>query len=115
MAKNDPNNSVTLVGRLAGVTERELPSGDALVSFRLIVDRPAHSRGPSGRVRVDALECSAYLASVRRRVLALSEGETVSMSGCLRRRFWRSSGGPMSVVEVEALTLTRVRESAVSR
>ena len=115
MAKNDPHNVVNLVGRLAKVTERELPSGDVLVAFRLIVDRPAHSRGPSGRVRVDAIECSAYLAGVRRRVLGLEEGTTVEVTGSLRRRFWRSVTGPMSVIEVEAVSLRRLPEGAVSR
>ncbi len=115
MAKNDPHNGVTLVGRLAKVTERDLPSGDTLVAFRLIVDRPPRSRGPSGRVRVDAIECSAYVASVRRRVLGLEEGATVEVSGSLRRRFWRSGTGPMSVIEVEAISLRRIARGAVSR
>jgi len=108
MPATDPHNTVTLVGRLAGVTERELPSGNALVGFRLVIDRPVHHRGPSGRVRVDAIECSAYLAGVRRRLLTLPEGTNVEVSGSLRRRFWRGASGPMSVVEVEATGLRRV-------
>jgi single-strand DNA-binding protein len=37
-------NTVTLCGRLAAEPEqRELPSGDTLLTFRLVVDRPARS------------------------------------------------------------------------
>jgi|DEB0MinimDraft_3_1074331.scaffolds.fasta_scaffold00086_3 single-strand DNA-binding protein len=115
MSKTDPCNSVTLTGRLAAVTERDLPSGDTLVAFRLIVDRPPGRRGPSGRIRVDALECSAYLAALRRRLLCLPEGASVEVTGSLRRRFWRSANGPTSIIEVEAVSVRRVTEAAVPR
>lgn len=115
MSKSDPRNTVTLIGRLAAVAERPLPSGDALVTFRVVINRPAHQRGPSGRVRVDAIECSAYLSSVRRRALSLPDGSTVEVSGSLRRRFWRSGSGPSSVVEVEVASLRRVPEGAMPR
>lgn len=115
MAKPTPENSVTLMGRLAGARERPLPSGDTLVSFRVVVDRPPQGRGPSGRVRVDALECTAYRADVRRRALALPEGSVVEVVGSLRRRFWRSGAGPASIIEVEAVALRRITETGVPR
>ena len=108
-------NTVTLIGRLAGARETTLPSGDVLVSFRVVVDRPVRERGPSGRVRVDALECSAYRSDVRRRALALPEGTVVEVTGRLRRRFWRAGSAPASRIEVEAATLTRVAGEPVAR
>ncbi len=42
-------NEVLLVGRVAAVAEeRELPSGDLLSTFRLVVDRPPGVRGTAG-------------------------------------------------------------------
>ena len=48
-----PVNEVRLCGRLAAEPEeRVLPSGDSLVTFRLVVARPAsRRRGPAGRTR----------------------------------------------------------------
>lgn len=108
-------NDVTLIGRIAGAAERQLPSGDALVTFRVIVDRPKRDRGPSGRVRVDAVECSARTVTLGRRVMATAEGAVVEVRGSLRRRFWRGPAGPTSVVEVEARSLRRIDPGPVPR
>ncbi|NHC14228.1 single-stranded DNA-binding protein [Motilibacter deserti] len=105
-------NEILLVGRLADAAqERELPSGDVVVTFRLVVDRPPQSRARS-RAAVDALECSAFRADVRRRALAWSAGDVVQVEGALRRRFWRSSTGPASRGEIE---VERARRLAVER
>jgi len=106
-AHPDVSNAVTLTGRLSGTRVVTRPSGDELVSFRVIVDRPPRDRGPSGRVTVDAVECTARRADVRRRVQGMSEGTLVTVTGSLRRRFWRSSGSPASRIDVEAATLQR--------
>ena len=60
-------NEVRLVGRLAvQPVHRELPSGDPLVSFRLVVERDAaavraaRAGGSSRSPTVDTLECSAW-------------------------------------------------------
>lgn len=103
----DPANAVTLTGRLVGAREITLPSGDELVSFRVVVDRACRDRGPSGRVLVDAVECTAWRADVRRRARSIPEGTVVSVTGALRRRFWRSGGAPASRIDVEAMTLQR--------
>jgi len=104
----DPTHSrVHLRGRLSGATAVTLPSGDEAVTFRIIVDRPARQRGPSGRVRVDALECIAWTASPRRRVLACSDGDVIEVEGWLRRRFWKAGGALASRTEVVARDVRR--------
>ena len=101
-------NEVLLGGRLStAAQERELPSGDLVVTFRLVIDRPAGSRARA-RASVDALECSAFRADVRRRALAWSPGDVVQVEGSLRRRFWRSPSGPTSRGEVEVERARRV-------
>ena len=61
-------NEVRLRGRLAVTPEpRELPSGDVVATFRLIVDRPAKAVSSSGsKVRVDTIDCAVFRADVRR-------------------------------------------------
>lgn len=101
-------NEVTLVGRLAAESEsRTLPSGDELVTWRLIVERPSAPR----RLRaptVDTLDCVAWRADVRRRAASWKPGDILAISGSLRRRFWRSGGGPASRCEVEVRTARRL-------
>ena len=110
-----PCNQVRLTGRVAApALERELPSGDALVSWRVVVDRGARKRGKAEPARVptvDALECVAFLAGPRRVALTLTPGDIVTVAGALRRRFWRAPGGPTSRYEVEVATLRRVRRA----
>lgn len=105
-------NEVVLVGRVSGAAEdRELPSGDVLTTFRVVVDRPPLRRSPPEGVRpptVDTLDCVAWTAATRRRAQSLGPGDLVSVEGALRRRFWRTPGGPASRYEVEVLALRRL-------
>lgn len=102
-------NEVRLVGRLAAEAEdRELPSGDSLVTFRLVVDRP---EGGASRQKVDALECAAWGARVRRSVTSWRPGDTVEVSGSIRRRFFRTPAGAASRVEVEVATARLIRRA----
>lgn len=105
------HSEVHLRGRLSGVTELDLPSGDEAVTFRVVVDRPVRQRGPSGRVRVDALECIAWTATARRRVLACHDGDVIEVTGSLQRRFFTSGGGPSSRTEVVAREVRRAASS----
>lgn len=107
-------NEVVLVGRVAAAAEeRELPSGDLLVTFRLVVDRPAPVRPGSGRgVAVDTLDCAAWGAGVRRTAKALLPGDVVEVQGALRRRFWRAGAAPASRTEVEVGALRRLARAA---
>ena len=103
-------NVVELVGRLSGEPqERELPSGDRLVTFRLVVEREG-CPGAAGknRARVDTLDCVAWGARVRRSALRWPDGCTLEVEGAVRRRFRRTPNGPTSRVEVEVVR-ARVR------
>lgn len=114
-------NEVVLVGRVsAAPTERELPSGDVLLTWRLVVDRPLEAparRAPAeGGVErrtptVDALECVARPAGVRRTVSTWVEGDVVHVEGALRRRFWRGPAGLASRYEVEVGSARRLRRA----
>ena len=103
-----PVNTVVIEGRITGIDRRTMPSGGEAVTFRVVVERPPRDRGPTGRVRVDTLDCVGWRADVRRRVEACDEGEHVRVEGTLRRRFWRAGAGPASRIEVEARRVTRV-------
>lgn len=95
-------NQVRLSGRLAAdPVERVLPSGDHQVTFRIVVDRPASSKGP----RIDSLECVVWDEAVRGDVLGLAAGTVVTIEGTLRRRFYRLGGAALSRTEVEVETL----------
>lgn len=101
-------NAVSLRGRLSADPEtRELPSGDRLLTFRLVIDRPP-SRGEHRR-RVDTIDCAAWSGRVQRSVQAWGVGDVVSVEGHLRRRFRRSDTGPTSRVEVEVTKARRAR------
>jgi single-strand DNA-binding protein len=90
-------NDVLLRGRLSAPAElRTLPSGDPLVTFRIIVRRT----DPRTRNQVDVLFCVSYDRSLQRRVAAWQPGDVVEVEGALQRRFWRTPGGRASMVEV---------------
>ena len=104
-------NEVVLVGRVSGAPEeRTLPSGDALVSWRVVVDRPALRRPPPGvrPTTVDTVDCVAWSAASRRTARGLADGDVVAVEGALRRRFWRGGTGALSRTEVEVASLRRL-------
>jgi len=105
-------NDVVLRGRLSAPAEvRTLPSGDTLVSFRLVVRRPEpHTRGQS----VDVLSCITYDRSLQRRVAAWQAGDVVEIEGALQRRFWRTGSGTASVCEVNCRRGRKVPRGAAS-
>lgn len=113
-------NEVALVGRVsAAAEERTLPSGDVLVSWRLVVDRPPSRRPvPEGgrTVTVDTIDCVAWAGGVRRTAAAFAPGDVVRVEGALRRRFWRGGGGgAASRTEVEVLSAKRLAKAQASR
>ena len=111
-APTQARNEVLLVGRVSGAPEeRELPSGDCLVSWRVVVGRPARGRAAPAGVRsptVDTIDCVAWAASVRRTARGLADGDVVAVEGALRRRFWRGGAGAASRTEVEVEVLKRL-------
>ena len=107
-------NEVLLVGRLAAPPAgRELPSGDAIVTFRVVVDRPPARRGePERRASVDALECVVWTAALRKAAVRWQAGDVLELEGALRRRFWRATGGLGSRYEVEITRARRLSKAA---
>ena len=106
-------NDIRLRGRLAAAPEeRTLPSGDAVVTFRLVVDRPARALRSASSARVDTLDCATFASAVRRRCLQWKPGDVLEVQGSLRRRFFRTGGGPASRYEVEVASATRVARAA---
>lgn len=102
----NPRNEVFLQGRVSSEPqERELPSGDVVVEFRIVVDR-IRSRGK--KREVDTLDIAIWLAKVRVRALKLAVDDWVAIDGSLRRRFWRSPSGIASRWQVEASQLRRL-------
>ncbi|HVU74325.1 MAG TPA: single-stranded DNA-binding protein [Mycobacteriales bacterium] len=102
----DTQNHIQLRGRLSGdPEERTLPSGDAVVSFRLVVNR---ARPREGGPTIDTFDCVAWTAALRRRVLKLEPGDELAVVGALRRRFWKSAAGSVSKCEVEVAELRRL-------
>lgn len=103
-------NEVRLVGRLAApAAEVELPSGDVVCTFRVVVPRP---EGSTSRQRVDALECAAWTARAKRSALRWRAGDVVEVHGAVRRRFFRTAAGAASRVEVEVVGGRVIRRAA---
>jgi single-strand DNA-binding protein len=102
-------NEVSLCGRVAAAAEeRELPSGDSLMTARIIIDRDAAALTHSAQ-RVDTIDCIAWLARVHRSMRAWQPGDVVQIEGSIRRRFFQTSGGRGSRVEVEVKRAKRVK------
>lgn len=100
------HNAVSLVGRVSGeVEERQLPSGDRLATFRLVVPRPDAGEG---RSRVDTIDVACWSGRTRRVAGRVGEGSVVAVEGSLRRRFFATGAGRASRYEVEAQRLRRL-------
>lgn len=107
-------NEVRLIGRLSlAAEEKELPSGDQLTAFRVVVNRPRDKRRGS-RVQFDALECHTWVARVRRAAMTWQVGDVIEVNGSLRRRFFKTGGRLQSMTEVEVLSARRVSRAAAA-
>ena len=106
------HNHVVLCGRVAAVpAERQLPSGDTIVTVRVVVDRDSVARRRS-KQRIDTLDCVAWTAKVQRAVGGWEPGDIVVVEGALRRRFFRGNAGPASRFEVEVRLARRLRRAS---
>jgi len=103
-------NEVHLIGKLGQhVFIKEMPSGDVLTTFTVIVPR---SRKPRiGNQKVDSLACHTLKSTIRTKVESWPAGSWVEIHGELRRRFWQGGKGLGSATEIEVRTLIRMRES----
>ncbi|MFC5678162.1 single-stranded DNA-binding protein [Aeromicrobium endophyticum] len=107
-------NLVHLTGRISADPEtRVLPSGDELVSFRLVVRRDAAALRRSKQL-VDTIECTVWRAALRRSVARLAAGVEVEVQGQLRRRFTSGGGSTASWVSVEVDSCRRLTPAAVA-
>lgn len=96
------NNYIKLCGHVSGIPElRTLPSGDEIVTFRVVVPRAEEGR-------VDTIDCQVSTAALRRKVLKINDSSEVEVEGSLHRRFWRGPSGLASRYEVEVRTLQRL-------
>ncbi|CAB4530551.1 MAG: single-stranded DNA-binding protein [Actinobacteria bacterium] len=95
-------NDVLLRGRVSQeAVEKQLPSGDKVVEFRLIVTR---DKQPG----VDTLDIGSWSAKSRRAALTLVPDEWVEITGSIHRRFWSGPGGLASRWQVEAVEISRI-------
>jgi single-strand DNA-binding protein len=102
-------NQVRLSGRLAASpVAAALPSGDEVVSFRLVVPRQRGDRTPPA---VDTIDCSVWSAALRRQAEGWSADDEVTVVGRLHRHFWRSADGPRSRYVVDVRQARRVRRA----
>ncbi|WP_106847749.1 single-stranded DNA-binding protein [Blastococcus sp. Marseille-P5729] len=103
-------NHVYLCGRLSAQADiRQLPSGDEVAVWRLVVPRDDGSRAA-----VDTIDCEGYTRQVRRLAARWPAGVVLEVEGALRRRFWQSPAGARSryVVDVRAVRRARAAKDA---
>ncbi len=95
-------NDLLLRGRVsAPATTKELPSGDKVVEFRLIISR-------QDREGVDTLDIAAWSGKSRKTALSLKSDEWIEVSGSIHRRFWQSPAGLASRWQIEATEISRL-------
>lgn len=115
MTTDAQGSTVTVLGRVtAPPVERVLPSGDAIVTFRVSVPRGPTPLSRGSRQTSDWVECAAAGARVRRSVATWGPGDEVEVHGVLRRRFLRGDGAGGSRLEIEALRVRRTRRSTAA-
>lgn len=105
----ETTNNVRLVGRVsAEAAEKTLPSGAVISSFRMVTDRP---HGHESAQRVDALDCTAWTARLRRSTRSWRKGDLVEVEGAVRRNFFATAAGKASRVEIEVSAARMVRRA----
>ena len=96
LAKMESKNEVILLGRVSSIQgERELPSGDKVSEFRIVV-----SRG-SRKTQIDVIDIAVWKAPLRKRLNSLAVDNWVQVEGALRRRFWQGANGVSNRWQVE--------------
>lgn len=102
MAADVSENLVFLVGRVSGeVVEKELPSGDRVAEFRVVVAR-------DDREGFDTFDIAVWKSVLRKRALSLDTDEWLEIKGVLRRRFWRNGQAVASRWQVEGREIKRI-------
>ena len=97
----DGVNEVRLRGTLSAVPQvRELPSGDRLGSWRIVV--PREQPDEHARPRHDTIDCVSFDVQLIDEAVRWLPGTQVQIEGSLRRRVFRAGGGLQSRYDVEA-------------
>jgi single-strand DNA-binding protein len=112
-------NKVILIGRLA--TDPELkytPSGVAVTSFRVAVDRPFGRNAETGEKETDFIDIVAWRQSAEFAANYLNKGRLVAIDGRLQIRNWVAQDGTKrrtaEVVANDLRSLDRPRDSSGS-
>ena len=97
-------NDVLLRGRVSSIAvEKELPSGDKVAEFRIVIAR-------GDEIGFDTIDISAWSSKLRRSASSLKPEEWVEVSGSIKRRFWRGATGLASRWQIDASEITRLSE-----
>lgn len=111
-------NEVRLIGRISGApTVVDLPSGDALVTFRISVPRASGRSDPPAGARArrtDSVPCTAWAPRLRRSIATWRPGDLVEVTGAVRCRFYQAGGATRSRVEVEATSARIMRRASAA-
>ena len=95
-------NEVSITGRISSEAEDiDLPSGDVFVRFRVVVPRDKAALKETPKTTVDTIDCVVKKKSLATMIRKREIGDVVSLTGHIRRRFWRAGVGVASRVEVE--------------
>jgi len=95
-------NDVLLRGRVSSIAvEKELPSGDKVSEFRIVIAR-------DGELGFDAIDISAWSSKLRRTANTLKPEEWIEVKGSIKRRFWRGATGLASRWQIDATEITRL-------
>ena len=95
-------NDVLLRGRVSTLAvEKELPSGDKVMEFRIVIAR-------SNEEGFDTIDISAWSTKLRRTAGSLKGDQWVEVSGSIKRRFWRGATGLASRWQIDASEITRL-------
>ncbi|MQA94095.1 MAG: single-stranded DNA-binding protein [Streptosporangiales bacterium] len=78
---------------------RALSDGEVVTGWRLAIERPPERRRPL--VGSDTVTCATSDPAVRGVATSFRLGDTVEVSGGLRRRAWRTTTGVVNFYEVE--------------
>ena len=106
-------NDLHLIGRLAEPPKHKtMPSGDAAVTFRLVVRRPPEA---VRRQNTDSIDCISYRAGTIKSAAGWTSGDSLELHGALRRRFWRGEFGTRSAYDVEVRTVRRVARAHAAK
>jgi len=95
-------NDVLLRGRVSSLAvEKELPSGDKVMEFRIVIAR-------SNEEGFDTIDISAWSSKLRRTAGSLKSDQWVEVSGSIKRRFWRGATGLASRWQIDASEISRL-------